>query len=902
MSSEEFYQRRPIENMIKIGEFHYIDIGNTTFNQLIKNHTIINNVETSFLQNKPDALILKGKEAPYQIVSIIEYKKPDNFKKREEYIAGVKQLAEYCWATNVNVGCITDGTNYDWYNINSSELDYQYKFTNDEKNYDVINANPITYESNNNHVKTPNLKTKKESQLIASEVIKSIDHRSSVLISGKVITDPTDLANKVWQSIYLATGEDPKKCLMTFTEIFMYKYLSDINIITIDDSGVDISFEATIGKGQNLCLKFYQNNVRPFIKEVFIEGEDGTTIINGLSLKADLNQDQLFHQILSDFNQFGSLAGVSIEFKSNLFEEFLKGSNGTKLMAQFFTPRNIVRTIVEMSQISKMSDDSTICDPASGVGGFILESIIEMGANSEFYFDQGTDKFRSHLKYSGYDFDKDTVVLAKASLAILLADYIQDYTTDFKQIAKYINSVFSSKHSSSIGSLSIIDKKYDLVLSNPPYVRKGFANYRKHIENNVDLNSYYDVNVHSKEGLFVINIIKSLKPNGKAFIILPDGFFHTKSDQSLREFVLENCILDSIISLPVKTFYTTAKKTYILCITKKRNINDIQESPVFNYIVTDVGESLDAVRVNTSLNDLNKLEVEFKKFIVDKKIYEIPDDSPQIFLQDIEHYKNDNMWMSDRLLGEKEKKKIGIVEDAVYENFNDVIFEISEITSELQDLITQSESLESLSEYLIGVETIELDLSNESLFNFIGSGLGYRQKEYRELEVDIEEGIPLYTAAKKAVAYLDVQNNEKHKKALIKASKEKSSISIATDGDGTAGTNLILHNSPYLLNTSRISIEVLSENIIPEYIYYSIKDIKKRTGLGYSVKANKDNIIKHANIKIPVDENGLISVEIQKEIVENLRQKEKLLTLIEDLESRFGEINKFNKFSAMSNM
>lgn len=900
MSSEEFFQRKPLESMIKIGEFNYIDLGNTTFNQLIRSNTISNNVDSSFLQNKPDALILKGNETPYEIVAIVEYKKPEVFKKLDDYKDGVKQMSEYCWATGINIGCITDGTNYDWYNVNSSESNYKFEFSNPDKNYEVIYANPIIYESNNNHVKTPNLKVKKESQLIASEIIKSVDQTSSVLISGKVITDPTELANRVWQSIYLATGEDPKKCLMTFTEIFMYKYLSDINIITIDDSGIDISFEATFNKGRNHCLRFYQNTVRPFIKEIFAEGEDGTTIINGLSLKADRNQDQLFHQILSEFNYFGSLAGVSIEFKSNLFEEFLKGSNGTKLMAQFFTPRNIVRTMVEMSQVSQMSDDSTICDPASGVGGFILEAIIDRGARDEFYFDSETNEFKSHLTYSGFDFDKDTIVLAKASLAILLADYIQDYTTDFKEIAKYINSIFHSMHASTIGSLSIIDKKYDLILSNPPYVRKGFANYRQYIEANQDLSSYYDVNVNSKEGLFVINIVKSLKPNGKAFIILPDGFFHTKSDQYLRDFVLDNCILDGIISLPPKTFYTTAKKTYILCITKKRNSNEIQESPVFNYIVTDVGESLDAVRVDTSLDDLHRLEIEFKRFTVGKEDYIVPEDTPQIFLKDIDHYKNDNMWMSDRLLGRKEMKKLGIIEDAVYGSFEDVLFELTEITSELQDLITQAESFESLSEYLETINTIDLDLGNERLFNFRGSGLGYRQREYRELEVN--EGVPLYTAAKDVVAYLDVENNDRHKRALIMASKDKPSISIATDGDGTAGTNIILHTSPYLLNTSRIAIEVLSEDIIPEYIYYSIKDIKKRTGLGYSVKANKDNIIKHANIKIPINEDGTISIEKQRNIVENLKLKENLLLQIEDLENRFGEINKFNKFSAMSNM
>lgn len=58
-------------------------------------------------------------------------------------------------------------------------------------------------------------------------------------------------------------------------------------------------------------------------------------------------------------------------------------------------------------------------------------------------------------------------------------------------------------------------------------------------------------------------MIRELKPNGRAFVVVPDGFLYRPSDAELRRFLREQCTLDAIVSLPEKTFYTTTKKTYM---------------------------------------------------------------------------------------------------------------------------------------------------------------------------------------------------------------------------------------------------------------------------------------------------------------------------------------------------
>lgn len=889
--SEELYQHASLENMISIGEYKYLNIGRTSFADLLNKNIISNSVKNDYLFKEPDGLILSGKSMPYRIEMIIENKKPEEFKKETVKNKAREQVVEYCYAADCRLCSISDGNIFYFYLVNPTEDSFLYKYY---FNGTTVTCNPIKYE-NNTIVKLQDIKGDKESQFLLTEIVKSIDVSSSVLKLGKVIANPSELAKKVWQSIWLATGDDPKSCLMTFTEIFMYKYLSDLNIIQYSDEGIDITFSATLEKGKTNCLKFYTKNVRSYIKKIFPPSlEDETTIINGLSLKTDRNQDELFYKILMDFKEFGSLKGVSVEFKSSLFEEFLKGSNGIKLMAQFFTPRNIVRAMVDMAQVYAMTEGQSICDPACGVGGFIQEAIIRRNVREEFSI---SDTFSSSLRFYGEDMDQHTIILAKASLTVLLSDYIYEYRDDVDKIAEYINKTFKSMHRSTIGSLSNIRNQFDLVLSNPPYVRKGLSVYHEFIDNNPALTSFYDTKTSSKEGLFVINIVKSLKPGGRAFVILPDGFFHTKSDKDLRQFVLENCFLDAIISLPARTFYTTAKKTYILCITKKRKSSEKQDYAVFNYILRDVGESLDAVRMDTNLDDINTLVIEFRKFKTLQKNYEVKDNSRQIFLQEIDYYAANNMWMCESLITDSTKKELGIKEEEDLTEFDDVLPLLEEMEKSFSDVRKEIETIEN-QEYRMELE--EVSLGDEQKFRFHSATLGLRQKEYKEAGVSEADADPVYTAASKPVAYFE-KDSKKYADKLLKASADNLFVSVATDGDGTAGTNIMLHSVPFYINTSRLAIEILDRQILPEYLYYCMKSIKKKFGFGYTVKCNKDNFIKYFTLRVPVDEKGEYSVDTQKQMIQEMKKKEDLLKKILENEDDLKLIRNYAKYLAIEN-
>ena len=65
--------------------------------------------------------------------------------------------------------------------------------------------------------------------------------------------------------------------------------------------------------------------------------------------------------------------------------------------------------MVEMSDIDKLDEDSKVCDPACGVGGFILEPIKVKENGVNFYYQVIGNGIHSRLKFFGFDkgFEKE---------------------------------------------------------------------------------------------------------------------------------------------------------------------------------------------------------------------------------------------------------------------------------------------------------------------------------------------------------------------------------------------------------------------------------------------------------------------------------------------------------------
>ncbi len=878
--SEELIQKNYTDHGEPFGEYEYYNIGKTNFANLATNKIVPNLDYKEYKLKCPDALICDRRDISNPLViCVIEYKKPSEFNTEAKKNKAFEQCNNYAQECKAKISIVTDGHTFYWLNSisNTNNCDYKY--------FDAVKGitRGFSFIKNENKTKFKDFFDHESAESInyIELLQKTISENNSYIRPAQMIS-PSSLAKKVWQSVYMSTGDDPKKCLMTFTELFIFKFLSDKNLLCKDDAGNDIDFETVFAKGNQFCLKYYLKNVRPYIKKMFPIADDGTTIINGLSLKNDQNQDELFFDVLKAFKDYGNLDNIDPSFKSRLFEDFLKSTTGKKQLAQFFTPRNVIKAIVEMANVKALPNNSVLYDPACGVGGFISEALLNRRANNIEDYIVKNGKILTSINYLGTDYDELTIILAKANYLITLIELVSQNPTITKEFSNIFSCVFKLMNKSIIGSLEQVkENHYDLIMSNPPYISSGKGLYTKYIDAREELKKYYNTTSVGKEGLFLQKIIAELKPNGKAFIILPDGFFYRPTDDQLKEKLIEKCYIDAIVSLPPKTFYATTKKTYILCITKKSDIKSMQTAPVFAGIVNQIGETLDADRIPCSENDLLLIAKEFKKFTIDKDIYNSQNAKIKVIgFESIFKNKNwliENYWSNNELVSLGIKKETrDLSDDDIIANIENNISELLKIKNSLLGIINKIKSDET--------EYVTFSLTDKSVFEFVSAGLGLTRKEYSAIDTKNSKDIPVYTAAKAPVAYFC-----NYKSNPLNCDSESPLISFASDGDGTAGTNIFYHTTPFYINTSRRAFRILNPEINPKYVFYYIQDMKKQYQLDFRFKAN-NSYLEQITICVPI-KNSQIDQELQQKYIdyyENLQSFK-----IESLNGFFATIDQF---------
>jgi type I restriction-modification system DNA methylase subunit len=667
--SEELLQRNLIKNPEKIGKWDFYNIGATSVKAL-KEYGIIRSVNYGEEEKKKvDALIVQNKN----VIAVIEYKKPSEFKTKAQQDKAIKQEIEVAKKLKCNLIIATDTKDTVWVN--------------------ALTGKRIK-DKDGNELKTLfDPKAEKIADLI-EKINESINEKNNQ-IKPKKLVNPTDLAKQIWQDIWSVSGATPENCLYTFVELFIFKYLSDLNILKSYYS-FDYLMNGFKENSEEEILQMYATSIRPKIKELFPENPlDKTTIINGTIFvskdqKAVAGYSTVFKKVLEKFQKYGKLEHIEPDFKSQLFESFLKESISKKNWGQFFTPLKVIRAITEMAK-DDIKPNIKICDPACGVGKFLLEPVAK---KINEFFPVKNDKLEPKITIHGFDkgFDKDeqkTIILAKANMLIYFSDLIQENQGITDQFADLFNKSFVLKTNSILGTLSDpIENEYDLILTNPPYVTSGSSNLKEEIKKS-DLQNYYKINAMGVEGLFMEWIIKALKPGGKAFVVIPDGILNRQNDKNLRKYILDECYIDGIISLPLKTFFTTPKKTYILCITKKTDKKDIQTDPVFTYLVSEIGESRDIYRFDIERNDLQEAVTLFSFFKGNKENFDKINSDKRCKVQPIDKFDPNEHWSIDRWWNKDEQIELGILEEAKtinIEQFGELLQEISESLNEFSGL------------------------------------------------------------------------------------------------------------------------------------------------------------------------------------------------------------------------
>ena len=677
--SEDLVQTEGVE----FGRYRYIRLGATTLSALSKSGYLSSSVPEESKGRKPDGLIVLPGGT---VKAVVEVKTPKELTSAK--IPNViKKYSPIAVAANTNLLIITDGNKTLWINPHTGSSIQQDGVAISTPFLPLeIEGGKLSFE----HISELN------------ELIDQCAHQigpTNDFLKPPVYLNPAPLAEAVWQKIWVTTGKEPEKCLYNVVEIFVFRFLSDTGVLT----GLH-SFDHVMGmlssnpQSNRDALEHYAKIVRHRIRTLFPKGVDGTTVINGTIFvnengAPNYSQAALFCTVLRAFQEFtninGSMRNIDRQFKTRLYETFLRQSAGVKALGQYFTPRNVVQAVVQMSNAGSLPDGARICDPFCGVGGFILETIAE---NPKIFssFKPVNGKVSPQVTLKGYDKGSDekederTIILAKANMLIYFSELLGVYN-DPKYLREFSEQAFNKVFEllrDGLGTFSKVhDEPYDLILTNPPYVTSGSRALRDVIDAE-GLSEHYPPVGRGTEALAIRWIINNLKEGGKALVIVPDGLMN---QSAVLQSIKEECDVCSIVALPSRTFFSTPKKTYILEIKKRFQGEKVNNDPVFTYLVSEIGETRDARRLIIEANDLTAMVKQYRYFMVDKVNFSTTDLRCKVI--DWEEFNKMDQWLIERRWTLDERKALGMVEERSQTDEEGFRIMLDEVVTELQTLL-----------------------------------------------------------------------------------------------------------------------------------------------------------------------------------------------------------------------
>jgi type I restriction enzyme M protein len=248
------------------------------------------------------------------------------------------------------------------------------------------------------------------------------------------------------------------------------------------------------------------------------------------------------------------ILGDAYEF---LMRHFATESGKSK--GQFYTPAEVSRVIAQIVGIRNPNtkSDTTVYDPTCGSGSLLIKVADEAGVKVTLF---------------GQEKDGSTAGLAQMNLIL------HDYATATIHPSQ---STLSDPFFRDGGAL----KTFDYVVANPPFSDKrwqqGMDPNELRASEGLPLESPNTYNFHRFDGFgvpppkqgdyaYLLHIVRSLKPNGKAACILPHGvLFRGNAEADIRKNLVSRGYIKAIIGLPPNLFYGTGIPACIIVIDKE---------------------------------------------------------------------------------------------------------------------------------------------------------------------------------------------------------------------------------------------------------------------------------------------------------------------------------------------
>jgi type I restriction enzyme M protein len=241
-----------------------------------------------------------------------------------------------------------------------------------------------------------------------------------------------------------------------------------------------------------------------------------------------------------------------------LIRKFAEISNETA--GEHFTPREVIKLMVNIlflndrEILTKKGITKTIYDCCAGTGGML--SVAE-----EYLNELNPD---ARLEVFGQELNPESYAICKSDLMIK------------GQNASNI------KKGNSISDDKLENEKFDYLITNPPFGVKWekFAKKVKEEHDQLGHGGRFGAGLPSVgDGsfLFLMHLMSKMKPEGSRLAIVLNGSplfsgspSKTKNESSIRQWIIENDLLEAVIALPNQLFYNTGISTYVWVISNKK--------------------------------------------------------------------------------------------------------------------------------------------------------------------------------------------------------------------------------------------------------------------------------------------------------------------------------------------
>lgn len=244
--------------------------------------------------------------------------------------------------------------------------------------------------------------------------------------------------------------------------------------------------------------------------------------------------------------------GFGLDVKAAIYEGLLeKNAQDTRSGAgQYFTPRPLIQAIVEVMQ---PAPGQRIADPAAGTGGFLL-------AAYDYILKQ----------YSPLDPEQYHHLRHEA----LRGWEIVDNTARLGVMNLYLHGIGADSAASpiSVGDslLAAPGEQFDLVLTNPPFGKKGSATFtpaagETRRETQTIVRDDFWAATSNKQLNFIQHVKTLLKPGGRAAMVAPDNvLFEGGAGETIRRKLLDHTDVHTLLRLPAGIFYAQGVKANVL--------------------------------------------------------------------------------------------------------------------------------------------------------------------------------------------------------------------------------------------------------------------------------------------------------------------------------------------------